>query len=340
MAKSQLAKQKVRLIVGIIMMTALVLALITSSLAWFTVGKETSVQNFMLQADSAYNLQIRPTEFDNWRYEIKYDSTTKLCPVTGDGIKFFYPTFEQQKESDDSNIYHSVPTKFQALSEEELPKYVFPVDFQVKIESDCDLLIEELFVEMPKGKTNSNFETPDTGIDQVGMMGAIRIAVLRKEGSAYTPCFLWVPDQVTELQTDAEGNYTLGERSEGYEDLILQTGTKLEEQTVVKAPQTNSPYGGPMAGSGRKYAPESRTLVRFGGKQSSYSEAGGELDRITCYFDRSTYMDDDIIAHLKGQEEANFRVVLWLDGNDGECNNVLMGGEIHVGMKLGADEVE
>lgn len=336
MAKSELKKQKVRLISGIVVLALTTLALVTSTLAWFLTGKETEVHTFDLQTDGAYNLQISPTDKDNWAYELKFDDDHQLQPVTGDGINFFTPVFGMQEKEEGSGVFFSSPTGYESIREDLLPDYVFPIDFKVQIESDCDLLIEDFFVEMPSGEWNTNFETGQYGVSKSLLLGAVRIAVLEKTEEGYITRFLWVPDQTNALITTKDG-YNMGTHSE-FEDLILQTGPTLEERTVIEAPQGDAPSD-MMYGTGIVEATESAPKVRFGGKDEDVTEDDGSFDRIGCYFDPAN-SDDNILSSLKGKEEKQFRVVVWIDGNDNECNNVLMGGEIHVGMKLGIAAAE
>ncbi len=339
MAKSELKKEKARLAAGIFVLVVIALALVTSSLAWFLTGKETEVHTFDLQTGSAYNLQISSTGEEKWGYSLRFDDERELRPVAGNGLNFFSPVFGQEETAEKSGVYRSAPTGYEAIEEDLLPEYVFPIDFKVQIESDCNLLVEEFFVEMPSGETNTNFETNEYGVSKSALMGALRIAVLEKTEEGYKRCFLWVPDQEVALETDPRsGKYTIGVHSkdEVFESLTLQEGAALEEHTVVEAPQGDPPADA-MQGSG-VVTTEDGLTVRFGGKREEVTVEGTPFQRINCYFDPSKAGEDNLLATLTGKQEKEFRVVVWLDGNDNECNNVLMGGKIHVGMKLGIDE--
>ncbi len=321
MAKTDTARQKRRIVFSIFVLALVTLTLVSTSLAWFLTGKGTEVNSFGVQTDGAYNLQVSPTDEDNWSYELVFHDEHRLHPVAGNGVDFFTPVYEQAEVPEGSGVFYSRPASYVSVPQGDLPEYVFPVDFKVLIESDCDLFIDELFVEMPE-KRNTNFETTSRGISQTALLGAVRLAVLQKTEDGYTPCFYWMPDQTSELQTNDDGKYIYGTRDRDFEGFTFQNGTTLEDVTVVLPPA-----------EGEEAEDESGKPVRFGGSESYGSEGGVRTRRVSCDMNGGKLP----LTSLTGMEEAEFRVVVWLDGNDNECNNVLMGGDIHVGMKLSVD---
>ena len=259
MARSeQLKKQTRRTVFSITVLVVITLALVGSSLAWFVTNKTVDVNSFTLTTDGAYNLQISPTEKDDWSYDLHMDDSMRLRPVVGNGTSFFTAKFTQQADEEGGSVFHSAVSGYESVSADNLGKYVLKTDFKVTIEQDCPLLVEDLMLQMPRSDTekNTNFETDPSGIDRSGLLGAVRLAILEKTGAtSYTPCFYWVPDPESVL-IETDGVYTLGTRSSDFESFCLQNKVQLGEETVVPAP----------AGGTGTVTTEDGLTVYFGGK--------------------------------------------------------------------------
>lgn len=318
----QFKRQTRRTVFSITVLAVITLALVVSTLAWFVANRQVDVNSFNLSTDGAYNLQVSPTEEDDWSYDLQHvDESMRLRPVVGNGVNFFTALFTQQADEEGGSVFHSVASGYERVSPSSVANYAFTVDFKVTIEQDCPLLVENLTLQMPV-ESNINFETSPDGIDRSGLLGAVRLAILVNEGGTYKPCFYWMPDPQTML-TKQNGVYSLDRRSSDFEDFVLQTGAT--EEVRVPAPTGAGP--GQVGGTGISVTSDG-LQVHFGG--SLYLD---EVRRAVCPLGP----EDNVLAQLQGRRQKSFRLVVWIDGNDNECNNVLMGGTVQVGMRLSAD---
>ena len=127
----------------------------------------------------------------------------------------------------------------------------------------------------------------------------LRMAVLVKENENYRPQIIWIPDVIV---------------------LNLLDNGKVDTSPESLRTETSIP------------------VINAAGEATSISveEASG-----SCVVDGITYVWGDItepcyVTDIVQGEECRIRVVIWVDGSDGDCQNSLLSGNVSVEMNLTA----
>jgi hypothetical protein len=126
---------------------------------------------------------------------------------------------------------------------------------------------------------------------------AMRVAILERVGERYETRLIWIPNTTTRLITT------------GSTDLIVKgTESDVEEQYVF------------VTDAEQNY----KTVIAPNRTVSGAQQLGPVL-----------YVWGDLPENLQfstlvSNTQSDFRLVIWLDGNDRECHNALMNGTIDV----------
>lgn len=85
-----------------------------------------------------------------------------------------------------------------------------------------------------------------------------------------------------------------------------------------------------------------RLRVYKNGEQTTYAKASknGKPEKDTTAFKTDTEIVLDHIENFKPGDKDKYTVVLWLEGNDPECTDNILGGEIKIHMAFNSENVE
>ncbi len=308
-----------------VMLLVLIIMVVSFAYSWFFNNKEATVNEFKINVVEAYNLLIKMEGTDEWvkSLDLKFENF-KFNPVAGNGEDFYnqnmVPTDNPIDTGNGFNIYGVIPGDYEAISVETTEDLksngIYTVDFAFKIEKDCRLYL-----------TGDSSAKP-ASIDENGTVknksdniaGAVRIAFLKQiateegetagdgtEGTEPTKTYqlvaVWAPDVTTELQAD--GTVVVG-TMENIKIVTPDADGKPTEQTITVSADTNM------------------------------SEIGG----VTYIWGPITEGNRVPLTNITSAEEGNnFRVVIWVDGNDRECTNALIDGIVSLQMNFAVDDI-
>ena len=132
--------------------------------------------------------------------------------------------------------------------------------------------------------------------------GAMRIAILQKNSDGtYESKLIWAPSSTVELYQDEQGQLHVNPNSANCETTYTYLGEDPDEPIVI---ETNGEASGHQEIDGVVYA---------------WGEIETKLPMGT----------------LTGGEENEFRLVIWVDGNDRECHNALLSGLVFLILHFG-----
>ena len=145
------------------------------------------------------------------------------------------------------------------------------------------------------------------GVTDIGnICGAMRVAILQKDANGvYVPTFIWAPATDIHLRETEDKTYeilTPEHEDFQYEESYLYFGESSEGNDPIVAGTRNGLYVDESTG---------------------ITYAWGELTTKVA------------IGELIGGQSNDFRLVIWVDGNDRECHNAMLGGRVMVSLHFG-----
>ena len=162
---------------------------------------------------------------------------------------------------------------------------------------------------LPNGETPkpNNISPFGSNIDKGEICAAVRIAILQKNSNGeYELTFVWMPNSTKRLIDD---NGVLK---------VVENGPVEKEYLVLGSCETD----------------DDGTLVI---DETTISTNGQESGSVTI--DGVVYAWGELTTHkigdLTASEYCDFRIVVWVDGNDEDCENALLDGLITVNLDFG-----
>ncbi len=300
-----------------VMLLALVVMVVSFAYSWFFFGTNADVSNMEMSVADAYNLLVKSDGDTEWKKVLRFDFDEDfvLKAVAGDGRSFFTTLRELQKIEDpdvDFGRYGYVTTGYESIASAAWrDSGVFAYDFSFMIEHDCDLQFTGASSATPAVDEEGNEISPESMLAPVStgaVVGAVRVAFLKWDGSEYQLQAIWIPDVTTEFVNN-NGQYS-----------VITDGTPVKSVFV-------------SAGEG--------------GSAVEYTVDTDNTDTNTDVQDGITYVwgpladaeDTVTISTLSANEENKFRMVIWLDGNDRECQNALLEGIVTLKMKFAVEDI-
>ena len=212
----------------------------------------------------------------------------KIDSITGDGTSFFKPVLEDTLVG---NI-----NGYNLYKKVKGDDYTALTDNVVDVESVADnLLVVDFTLSMNSGKHNvymvqGSGVKPEDGNDGF-LEGAMRVGVLKfnEATQKYELCLIWIPDVTSTKNGTSELDSTYIE--------VIPSATGASEAEI----SIDSEHGSYVSDNGIKYV---------------WGTIDGNPD------------NNIFIGELNGAEEVKYRFVIWLDGNDRECDNVLVDKDI------------
>lgn len=328
MATVKTKKEKIReKIFGSMFVVSILFIMITVTYSWFMEGDNASVSNVHMDVEKPSELYFTIGDGDETKQvkelKFEFDKDFKLDAVTGNG-KFFY-----RAELDEKGKV----VEYISVSESEyFKKGIFTVDFEMYIDETTPVYLypESSGDEpIPSGVTgvDSSPQSPYGEFSTKHVSGAIRFAILQAdENGEYHPTFIWAPDTASELRTDGL-NVSIyeGESDKIYEDYIYVTEIlKDQNGQMVPMPQEIKINAGTPAG----------TVV--GTISGMDVEEGNETELVqSVVYAWGPLLEKQVVGNLIGGQHNQFRLAIWVDGNDRECHNALLEGLIFVSLHFG-----
>ncbi len=327
MRKSKTKKANIRKrIFSGMFVVSLVIIMISVSFSWFTTGSKATVTGIQMSVADEGSLSFLVGEEEQPLIQFPIDDDQEpLKAVSGNG-KYFY-TAELDKEG--NPIYSQIISgklpegnSIEAIRKSESDAFkaagIYAFDFSLKSEDDGPVYL------YPQSQEDENGERKTSGVSPVieedknspygefspgYISGAIRIAILQcdLETGEFYPTFIWAPDTDVELYTDSDNK--MGVKTEGvsYEESYIYLGDSVNPIEI-----------------------DARDENKIGTQSGVFVN---EEDEITyAWGDLSQKLE---IGTLTKGEASDFRLVIWVDGNDRECRNALLSGKFTVSLHFG-----
>jgi len=315
---------------GALFVISLVFIMVSVSFSWFTTGKQASVSGIQMQVEDGDELTLKIGDQQNTTMSFEFDAEYPLQARTGNGLYFYdavlgYPENDSGSTSGSTTLdkvvmgYTTVvnPDTFVELDpaqtecEQYIKNGVCAVDFSLNLDKDANAYLygkssnDAPSTISPANKAdyeNANNKSPYGDFDIGYICGAMRIAILQKnEAGQYVPTLIWAPSTTVELYEDDQGKLHINPNS-----------TRVEETYTYVGEDTDNPIhistGGTTSGS-----------VSIDGVVYAWGEIATKLP----------------IGELVGGQDNDFRLVIWIDGNDRECHNALLSGLVHLILHFG-----
>ncbi len=299
----------VRIIIRLsIMLLALVITVVSIAYSWFSNNTEGYVNDIEINVAEAYNLLVSDGAIvGTKKLELAYDEGFTLKAVAGDGKNFFQPVRELQDVGETGGEFstkgYGAVVGYTEMSPAEIDESVYSHDFSLSIESNCQLVLSAGSQAVNADLGENEKASPYGGVDTGAIVGAVRIAFFQEINGNYELVALWIPDITTEL-TNNNGVYA-----------VTENGTA--EESVAFVFDSFDPND--EANGGKALSDCVRPVLTT---EKPYTEEDG----ITYIWGPVT--TDVPLGQLVGDVENNFRLVVWIDGNDRECENALLEGVV------------
>ncbi len=226
----------------------------------------------------------------------------------------FADDFEMQGVSGDGiRFFEPVIGKKEGMNDSSLVGYkqitedlaksgIYEFEFSCFVENSLPLYLDSSSALLPSAKSP---ESAYGSFSAGHICAAMRVAILQKVDGEYVLKCIWIPNATTELTT--VGEISVGEGDVESEYVFISDESATEKVTV----QTAQEPSGQIEIDGVLYA-------------------WGDLD------------DSLEIGRIEGNAENDFKLVIWIDGNDRESHNALLDGLVSVQMKfyVGEDETK
>ena len=338
-------------IFGGMFVVSLLIIMVFVSYSWFNSGEKATVTGITMNVAEGEELLIKAVgdEDGSKTLQMEFPQGLTLKSVAGDG-QYFYDAkvgFSDEPIKDgEVEIYQRVPVGYTPIDvsggvDSYIAAGIFAFDFSFFIEKDTPVYIygkdqvsnrdgssvkpappesyppldtnEAGEVEtLPNGELpRPNHLSPyGTNIDKGEICAAIRIAILQKNAQGeYDLKFVWAPNSTKRLIKSGDGNYSFVDNGQVEDEyLLIGSYEELEDGTI--------------AVSETKIATQNKTSGEITDTITGVTYAWGEL---------TTHKIGDLVSNTY----CDFRVVVWVDGNDKDCDNALLDGLITVNLDFG-----
>ncbi len=282
---------------------ALTFAIIGISFSWFNYNKEASVDEFNITTIKVNNALVS-TDGEEWKDSISFQNKSDFAfhPVAGDGETFFRQTqLEEIWQTTESGKEICVPTQgFEKMDfAEEGSEVLTCLDFRIKSTGNLSLYLAP----------ESNISPYGTDLKDY-VAGAMRVAMYSMDdenGTNKKLLFIWVPN--TTYEATSANKVTI--------DSVSTTSTNIETiklrgagGTITEYNTDKKPYGSVVLDEGATDVQGDETYLFW-----------GDLNAIDVAKNTPFIKTEDGKIH-------HFRIVVWFEATDRECENYFAGGKI------------
>ncbi len=304
------------------LLSALCMAIVAISFAWFNQDTHADIDSWNANAvDQVFALRAAYSGSEEWfagnlKIPVTKEDNSKVVfkPVTGDGENFFSQKFVL-KPIENTNYSVSVQDGYQSVDSSAVGKDYLVLDYKLKHDDAADLILESTSSVRPASESKKD----------VVASCAVRLCISKKNKDNYDPVLIWIPN--------IEGKY----KENGGEKSIPQNTSATFFSSLMTGVENGE----------NEDQPKDPLTVYF----TKTGKEGGELLPNGMYKDNNTgvcYLWGDIgkidgykeavLATTKAETPVEFRLTMWIDGEDEECNkeNDAIGGEMMVSLVFGA----
>lgn len=288
-----------RFLLRLLLLTAALFSALSLTLAWFVNRQDAEAGSAELDADGILCLLIRDDEGGAlWSAAVDMEDRVPE-PLAGNGRQFFMPLQSLSETAAADLIGNRLkgPVISGYAAVTDLPARALVRDFRLKYPEDVCLTIS---AESRLTAGDAENAPPETR----AAAGAFRLAILEKTGLGWTLRAIWFPNPEAELEGSRNGGWTFTEEGSPEEGYFLADGVD----------------GAVLTG---------RTLETAGRQYFRENEEGP-----LYIWDLTAGIP---FAQLKKNRESTFRLILWPEGTDRECQGPSAGGSVRLDLRLKAE---
>ncbi|MBR6681171.1 MAG: hypothetical protein IKL59_07925 [Clostridia bacterium] len=312
-----------RVIFNAMFAIALLVIIIYVSFSWFVSSKQAEVSGITMNVDKGTELMIKTENSEDGKsLELDFDDEHPLQSLAGNGQYLYsadigFDPLETDTDNENTVFSKKILGYLPIESLETVGDYIeagaFACDFSLNINKDTDVYLYGLG---ESGEGSSVTPAPidhyadekNTGpygdFDIGNIAGAIRVAFLQKnDAGQYVPTLIWAPNTSTEFGIDDNNQYFVKTDSDNYEEKYTVIGNSKDQIFEINT-------------------------------GSSAQGANSDVLNGTVYA-WGDLSEKQKFGTLSANKYGEFRLVVWVDGNDRECHNALLGGLICVNLKIG-----
>ncbi len=290
--KQKKATTLIRLCVPVL---ALAFAVIGISFSWFNFNKEANVDEFNVTTIKVNNALVS-TNGEDWKDSIIFNENNPdfaFHPVAGDGVSFFrqIQKGDWQPTESGKGVYVLTPD-YEPMTVDKESEVLTCLDFRIKSTGNLSLYLDP--------ESNISPYSEDDFKDYVA--GAMRVAMysMDENGENLKLLFIWVPNTTYEVtSTDKVKIDSVNKNSDKIETIQL----KGADGTITEYNRENQTASG---------------YVKLGNDAYLF---WGDLEDIAVVQNTPFIKTEDGKVH-------HFRIVVWFEATDRECESYFAGGKI------------
>jgi len=302
MATNTSKKLKTHAIFSVTLVVALIAVLATASFSWFVMRDDNKINEFRVGVSKSLNLSLVDDGGTDDDIVTNWGESFTLKPIWGDARDFFVPEYQRAEVVAGSGVYDDLPTG-NYLSIDNVNDYAFVMEFGLSINSYVDLYLDfttETYSRVTVCKGSKVRKSAYGDFSRDYIIGATRVAIFEEDVLK----MVWIPNSTIQLVELEDGTCELLTDGE-----VEQSYTFLKQNQTTFSIETNG-------------QPNGNVIV----------------DDVVYVWGDITSENCPTITTFIGQKQ--FRAITWVDGNDRECTNALVGGKINVNLCFGAKERE
>ncbi len=304
---------------NIILLVALLLTCVFATFAWFHHQTSVDVDGFTGDV-TAENLSEISGTGENWGFSLEFNKdggSFLFTPVTGNGLNFYKQNFKTQNTTiNTANGSYTVQTQvadgFSPILVADWNKYLYATTFYMRnsLDNRAVFLDSATFLNPIDDLGEDGIVNGELSADAI--CGATRVAVQKKVGDVYKTLFIWAPHTTYQLSGSDTTGYTFQTNGAVESSIVYRSGTNGASTVTINT------QGNPAG------------LVQI----DEVIYLWGDLEDISAL--SSTRVDVTEV----GGTDYEYRMVIWIEGTDRECNNRLTGGRFDVKLSFSVGNVE
>ncbi len=285
---------------------ALCMLIIAVAFSWFNNAKrsvveevDSNVVDIMTNGSQISYVQGAEGWFD--AIDIPNASSTVFKPLSGDGESFFKQG-EKLVPIEGSAYSVAVPDGYEAITAENSKDYI-TLDYKIRNNYDSKLYLDKTSYVNPASLTEDG--TVASLADYCA--GAIRLCISQKIGDEYVKKAVWIPNTTYQITYSESEGYLANMNGEAESSYVFRSNV-TEEGNFTLYPTADGTAEGEKLPAGVR---EVDGVVYI----------WGSLNDIPA-------LSITPIGTCKANTEEYFRLTIWLEGSDRECDNAVIGGAI------------
>ena len=296
---------------------AMLFLMATVTFSWFTNGDHASVSGIQMNVVEPERMKVTVGESTSadGTLQLNFDQDKPLAALSGNGMCFYTPKIMKDEKG---NLFANTDQLMLAIApgsgvESYADGGAYAIDFTVNASSASTLCLYGQSQEQKAGifpAPKDEYAKEWEGLDPGHICGAMRIAILQKNPDGeYVTKLIWAPDVTTTL-TPNGSSFSVSQGAAQNSMVVRGFGEDPKEAVTINGNCTQN---------GITYV--------FGALQDKVPV--GDPMQLTEQTETETEQDADL------PYAGEYRLVIWVDGEDRECHNVLMDGLVKVILYLG-----